>query len=282
VISPARIHTAKLQLYSTILSIRPAQLASCVKWFCGISRVSATGPDHTTFHVDPVSIFGLRLLRDGVHEPALSDFVLKLLRSDDVFVDVGGNEGYFSVLAARRVGERGTVLCIEPQTRLLPVIQENARLNGVQCIRICPLAIAEQETEVTLYLRPSTNTGASSFHRHWKLGGASEKVKTQTLTALLDQHGINRVRLLKLDCEGAEPLVIRGALAALKQHRIDFLSMDYHVSISGEDACRNTHRTLINCGYRAAVLDGVLAYYSPNTHSEITQHRVSQIPGWLG
>jgi hypothetical protein len=77
------------------------------------------------FLVDPVSVFELNLIGDGVYEPQLTSLVGQILRPGDVFVDVGGNEGYFSVVAAACAGD-GHVYCIEPQSRLLPIIAANS------------------------------------------------------------------------------------------------------------------------------------------------------------
>jgi hypothetical protein len=82
------------------------------------------------FYADPVSNFGLRILRDGYYEPEMTNSILSLLDEGDQFIDLGGNEGYFSVLAARKVGPTGRVLCIEPQQRLWEAIVKNLSINN--------------------------------------------------------------------------------------------------------------------------------------------------------
>jgi predicted methyltransferase len=75
--------------------------------------------------VDPVWVFGIALLRDGIYEPQMTKLLYTLLRPSDTFLDVGGNEGYFSVIASTLVPD-GAVHCIEPQERLHPVLRSTS------------------------------------------------------------------------------------------------------------------------------------------------------------
>lgn len=221
-----------------------------------------------TYWADPASVLGLQLLTEDVHEPQMTRLLMATLRPGDVFVDVGGNEGYFSILAASLVGD-GKVHCIEPQQRLLPVLRENLRVNAVQNVIIHPVALSEREGEVALYLRPSTNTGASSLKRHWRIGTAKEKVHTTTLDLLFTENSIESARLLKVDCEGAENLVVAGARRALKRQVIDFIAMEYHPSICGTDACAGIHQELTDSGYQLARVNGQCIYHLPHLGAEL-------------
>src|SRR5262249_6254383 len=162
-------------LYSFLLKIRPAQAGQFVKDCLGIKRRVIPTSTGKKFWADPVSVFGMHLLTEGSHESPLSSLLLAVLRSGDTFLDAGGNEGYFSVLASSMVGEKGTVLCIEPQTRLQPVIQENLRLNHAGNVCVMQLALSDHPGVTKLFLRPTTNNGASSLYRHWKIGSKAEE-----------------------------------------------------------------------------------------------------------
>src|ERR1700760_3354911 len=60
--------------------------------------------ENGSFWIDPMSGFGAALLKDGAHEPAMIQWVRETLEPGGIFVDVGANEGYFSVIAAKRCG----------------------------------------------------------------------------------------------------------------------------------------------------------------------------------
>jgi FkbM family methyltransferase len=198
----------------------------------------------------------------------LTKVVGTLLRPGDVFVDVGGNEGYFSILAGSKVKD-GLVFCIEPQRRLLSVIERNIKLNSVSSVSIHNIAFADRKGFAELFLRPSTNTGASSFFKHWKLGGTSQRVETITLNEFVAGKSLKRIRLIKIDCEGAEGLVIKGAGNCLQKHLFDFLVVDYHSQIKSTSACDEVHEQIQNAGYQLAKFGGINIYHLPRTMQDL-------------
>jgi FkbM family methyltransferase len=199
-----------INFYSRLLRIRPAQLGAFVKQIFHIQRFFIPTQLGLRFWADPVSVFGIELMETEIYEPQMTRLLQSLLRPRDVFVDIGGNEGYFSLLAASLVKD-GKVHCFEPQSRLQPILSKNIQANNVEkSVLVHPVALSDSEGEVKIFLRPSTNNGASSLFRHWKLGSASETISTTTLDNFLKTEPIQHIRLVKVDCEGAEYLVVAG------------------------------------------------------------------------
>jgi len=213
-----------------------------------------------TFYVDPVSVFGISLMRYGIHETQMTKLLYALLRPSDTFLDVGGNEGYFSVIASTLVPD-GAVHCIEPQQRLHSVLRKHFELNGSTMAVAHRTALSDRDGSADLFVRPSTNTGASSMFRYWKVGTATETVPCTTLDAFFDRNHLDRVRLMKVDCEGAESLVVAGGRNVLKRGRIDFIAMEYHPSICGTSLCTATHSALTDAGYHLSKIDGLFVYH---------------------
>jgi FkbM family methyltransferase len=254
--------------YRALLAIRPAQLGAMVKALLFIRRRVIQATTGCVYWIDPVSVFGFTLLSQGCFEPNLTRLVKCLLRPGDTFIDVGGNEGYFSVLAAHNVRD-GRVLCVEPQKRLMPVIRRNIQLNEADCVTICNVALSDSNGEAYLFLRPSSNTGASSFFKHWKVGGARQRVITKTMDDLLQETGAGHIRLLKVDCEGAERLVLLGASRTLARQNVDFCVVDYHERICGAADCEQAHGQLIVAGYRLVKFQGLCVYYRPEKRKDL-------------
>jgi FkbM family methyltransferase len=254
----------RLALYSLIYRVRPTELQRLLAGVLASTRQTVRTVDGQAFSVDPVSHLGHALLFERVYEPELTRLVQTVLRPGDVFLDVGANEGYFSVVGAAAVGETGRVLAIEPQSRLRPIIDENLRLNAARNVEVAALAFSAEDGEATLYLTSEVNTGGSSFYRRGWRRERSERVRTQTLDRFLDARAPGRVRLGKLDCEGAEWDIVRGASGALSAGRFDFLSIDYHPHIVGPGAAVQIDRELRRCGYmltRAG--NGCWVYHRP-------------------
>jgi len=250
-------------LYSALLRVRPAQLCDLMKRVLCVRRMQVQTTTGHQFWIDPVSILGLHLLRDGAHEEQMTRLVQLLLRPSDVFIDIGANEGYFSVLAASQVPD-GAVHSIEPQARLQEILKQNCELNGSNVMLLHQTAISNRDGHMNLYLRPSTNTGASSIFRHWKLGSRVEQVVCTTLDSFFDEHSIPKARLIKVDCEGAESLVVEGAKNVLAEHRVEFIAMEYHHTICGVETCRRAHQQMIDAGYILTTVSGQCIYHLPS------------------
>jgi hypothetical protein len=82
-------------------------------------------------YLNPLSHVGQQILRPGVYEPDTYAIIRSRLRPSDVFVEVGANEGVYSALAGKLVGERGVVLAVEPQVAFRGIIEINCRLNDL-------------------------------------------------------------------------------------------------------------------------------------------------------
>ena len=108
-----------------LMKLRPAFLASFVKRILRI-KVRNVSTTFGQFQVDPVSFFGRALIENGEYEGEVAGAISDLLSDGQVFIDIGANNGYFSVRASQYVGGDGMVLAIEPQARLIPKINRIA------------------------------------------------------------------------------------------------------------------------------------------------------------
>jgi FkbM family methyltransferase len=118
-----------------------------------------------------------------------------------VAVDVGAHVGYYTRLFSELVGPEGLVVAVEPDPQNLSFLRRN--LRGSQ-VRLFPVAVGREEGEADLYAPPS-NSGGKSLGRVPE-GLPQGRVAVRPLSALLAEAGVGerRVRLLKLDVEGAE------------------------------------------------------------------------------
>jgi FkbM family methyltransferase len=145
--------------------------------------------------------------------------------SDDAVVDVGANIGVFSVYAASRT--RGPVLAIEPFPANFDFLERNLAHNDCERVLRMARAASDQEGTAKLYLGRKGVTHQLFDHDE---RGALEhcvEVPTATLEQMLDEAGIARVDLLKLDCEGAEGLILRAASPSLLA-RIRRIALEFH------------------------------------------------------
>jgi FkbM family methyltransferase len=138
----------------------------------------------------------------------------RLLSSGDVFVDVGANYGIYTSVASRVVGPAGRVISFEPATHAYAVLQRNIEIGALKNVSAFRLALSNQQGEMVLRLRDDSSMNAIAHATH--MGEAFEAITTSTLDAELARDAVRRVHMLKLDVEGAEELVLRGASSALR------------------------------------------------------------------
>jgi FkbM family methyltransferase len=137
--------------------------------------------------------------------------VADILRPGDVFIDAGANIGIYTVLASSLVGPEGHVIAIEMMPDTCEILRAHVRLNQCRNVAIHNRALhCEEGASVDAFVTKNHYGQASIV-----IAAASSltvPVKTVTLGSLI---GDNRIRLLKLDLEGAELLALRGAGDAL-------------------------------------------------------------------
>ena len=151
-----------------------------------------------------------------ISDPEL-DLVRTILRPGDVFVDAGAYHGWYSLIAGGAVGGTGLVLAFEPNPEAFAVLERNIALSGQHNIRIFRLALAGAAGTVWLYKGPGDESPSALAYVP---GGAGrESVLARRLDDVLAELQVSRVALMKLDVQGAETDLLKGAMGALKQSR---------------------------------------------------------------
>lgn len=175
-----------------------------------------------SFLLDPRDLVPLTILRTGEWQPEIWEALLPNLREGSVFLDVGAHIGYFSMKAARKVGRTGRVLSFEPNPETLKLLNDNVARNHAENITVEPVACTEREQTLTLYAAPVANTGASSLARSNAEIAPGEsahgyQVRGRPIDDVVRELNLQRVDAIKVDVEGAEVSVLRGAANTLKR-----------------------------------------------------------------
>jgi FkbM family methyltransferase len=166
---------------------------------------------------------------DGIYEPAETDLVSTILRPSMTFVDVGANIGWYTLLAATKVGTEGRVLAFEPEPENCRLLLESIRLNGFRNVVLMQTCLYNKKGRNVLWLDPE-NLGAHSLIKDSYLERQkSIEVDTNTLDDALTELAINYVDVLKIDVEGAEPQVLEGAERLIKKG-VNHIMMEWSAS----------------------------------------------------
>jgi FkbM family methyltransferase len=147
------------------------------------------------------------------YEPAKHALIRRRLRPGMTFVDVGANKGDFTLLAARLVGNSGRVISIEPEPDNRSVLQRSIALNGYSNITVMPLALSDRDGTANLQI--GSTSGSHTLSPEFD-GLRSLSVPTRTLDAVVAEQRLASVDMLKIDVQGLELPVLRGAAETLR------------------------------------------------------------------
>jgi FkbM family methyltransferase len=156
----------------------------------------------------------------GAYENEFIEVMRRYLHSGDTCVDVGGHLGYYCLLMARVVGSAGHVICFEPVPENMSVLQENVALNNITNVELVNTALGERPGTMSLIRPENFALSWTPSVRGYSVEGtrSSIDVRLDTLDAFL-QKGGHTPSLIKIDVEGAELDVLKGALTTLRTTR---------------------------------------------------------------
>jgi len=147
----------------------------------------------------------------------------------DVFVDIGAHIGRYTIIGSKLVGTNGKVVAIEPHPGNFEMLNRNIKLNLLNNVTTLNCAVYDKDMRVRLYL--TDEFGSSGRHSLIvKTGEKFVEVNANTLDYLLQLLGIREVNWIKIDVEGAEFGVLKGAHNALANSKDLALLIEIHSS----------------------------------------------------
>ena len=191
----------------------------------------------------------------GAYEPELVYLLRKMLKPGMTVLDLGANIGYFSVIAARLVGDSGRVHAFEPMPQNLIRLRKN--LKPFHWSAAYPFAVGNITGEVPIHYSDEEAGWASIQPQHQP--GSLPRSSLVSVIRLDDwvlDHPVNRVDFMKLDIEGSELDALLGAQLTLRR---------FHPTVVAETKCGWNHdeirQLLISTGYecRSFCGDAILA-----------------------
>jgi FkbM family methyltransferase len=178
----------------------------------------------------PTSSYGSFVVYANFPEFEEMDFIKNIVSDGHTVIDVGANIGSISILSASQ-GKTVKVYAFEPTEKLIPYLQENININQFQNqIIIHQHAISNKNGTLKFVLE------SESEINHIHSGNNKEKnlvtVKSSTLDKIARDSKIKHVDLLKVDVEGAELLVFKGAKKLFKEKRIETIVFELNKNIN--------------------------------------------------
>jgi len=192
---------------------------------------------------------GTWIIRTNTYEPHVTQALINTLKIGDVFLDIGANIGYFTLLAASIVQTSGKVISFEPNVQNLQLIYASTLENNFENIRIYPFAVSDTNKISSLLSSGSNGTiCVSSSSENYQM---LQMVRVDEM--LQNEEKIN---VIKMDIEGFEPFALRGMNCIIKKHRPIIFTEFHPWAIS----CQNNNpqeylEQLISYNYKISIIE---------------------------
>ena len=178
--------------------------------------IATIRPGGLMLEVIPRDVIGAPIAQFGIFEFAVTQLLRAYLSPGDVFVDVGANIGYYSVIAGGIVGSAGRVIAFEPSARVRARLERNIALNAMaELVEVRPEAVSNEDGLVRLVEPMNVNNDGLAYI---DVRGNSSGVEVPAIRLdAVNELTARPPALLKVDVEGGEPNVYRGAAGLLSQ-----------------------------------------------------------------
>ncbi|GMW03204.1 MAG: hypothetical protein AMXMBFR84_43390 [Candidatus Hydrogenedentota bacterium] len=189
----------------------PVKVAGyCVARLAAVKKVETNG---YTLYLDPVD--SQRIALRGEYEPFTTELVRRLLGPGDVAVDLGANIGYYTMLFSQIVERDGRVFAFEPDPDNFALLEKNIAINHAENVVAVRRAVSDLPGLVRLYKeRFNFATHSLWASAHTRSHVDVEAIRMDDFAREHVEH-LKRIRLIKMDIEGAEAHALRGMGAVL-------------------------------------------------------------------
>lgn len=158
----------------------------------------------------------LGLSSEGIYEPFETEFVKRELKKGDVVLDIGANIGYYTLIFAKLVGEKGKVFAFEPEPTNFYLLKKNVEINGYKNVTLIQMAVSNKTEKLKLYLS-EVNKGD---HRIYDSHNGRQFLEIEAVR--LDDYFKNyneKIDFIKMDIQGAEGGAIQGGFSFLQKNK---------------------------------------------------------------
>lgn len=199
------------------------------------------------------------ILLDGFWESWITKVFQERIRPGYTVVDVGGNLGYYSLLAAEAIGKHGKLYSFEANPDVAEILWKNMNINGfLDRVKVEPLAVYSEPKKLEFKIQKNHQGGSSFFLNTESAESFHDEIEILEVDCIkLDDYfpSGTKVDLIKIDTEGADPHVILGAQRVIAENPgitiiTEFDSRFFNQSFESAEKAYDLYRTLGFTVYR--------------------------------
>ena len=177
------------------------------------------------------------------------NLIKKVLSSGDKFIDIGCSFGLFSLIASKIVGVNGEVLSFYPSETAIKTLIKNSQLNDFHNIRTFNIALGDSNKSINFF---GQNYGGTTIKGNPQYNTSiGREIEMKKLDTILSSTNLDNLKFLKIDAEGSEFDIIKGAENLIKNSKNLFISLELGemMLISAGSSIEEVIDFLISLGY---------------------------------
>lgn len=228
-------------------------------------------------------LLGAPLFAAGHHAESIATF-REMISPGDVVYDIGANIGYYARLMAREMSP-SQVICFEPMRENAELLEKNVSLGQLEAkIRVFRVALSDRAGDEllqiddvmggTAVLDRVSGGEAAEARKHIGLGPKTESVRVVRLDDLITTQKLPPPNFIKIDTEGAEAIVLGGAIETLRTYHPKLA-----IALHGDEASRRTIGLLTSIGYACrGKVDGVAREVTEDDARRLSDNNITARP----
>lgn len=174
------------------------------------------------------------IFNKGIYEEGTLWCFKKILKKGDVVFDIGANIGLTAIYAAKRIGINGNVFAFEPMPNTCDILNYNIRLNKLKNITSINVALSDRIGFAEIYDNIHINRGAASLYSEKKENGIT--IPLDTLNNIIYKYKIDKIDLIKIDIEGSEISMLKGAFNVFNLERKPIICIEFSREVKSENS----------------------------------------------
>lgn len=174
----------------------------------------------STYKVPTTDTAVVPSMMSGDYENTELDMFNKLLKTNNVVLDIGANVGVYSIEASKKIGKKGKVFAFEPVPENVELLKFNLAANNASNVAVIPAGVGSKDGKLKLYLAEHS----IATHSAGKISDKFIEVATFAIDSFVKSQKLKKIDMIKIDIEGYEGYAIEGAMKTIiKQQPILFI-----------------------------------------------------------
>ncbi|HEY3402089.1 MAG TPA: FkbM family methyltransferase [Ohtaekwangia sp.] len=171
-------------------------------------------------HLYSKDLIDHKILFTGAYEPQTNWVLINNIKAGSVVVEAGANSGTETLLISRLVGEGGSVFAFEPVPHVLKKLKDNLSLNSIANVQVVPMALGETDGNISFYIQSPDHPNQGMGSKNTVDSGLEKIDVQQKKIDTLHAEGVfNKLDFLKMDVQGAELDILKGALKTIEKYK---------------------------------------------------------------